>query len=180
MPVIYNLPCPFCKSKLHVDSSQSGLDLPCPECGKAVNVPTLRGLQKLEVASQADTQQVWRWGAREGLLVVAVILILTGLICSYFTGGFSTVTMQLSDYPAFYPDPELSLEETWIYFRYLEKAGLSSEPEQHIQKIAMQHEQEKLMAWALLSVAGVGCILAVIAVTIFRTKTVGSGRRRRA
>mgnify|MGYP007059379821 CR=1 FL=1 len=167
----YVLPCSCGKGQLEVDSSQSGLSIPCPECGKVLEVPTMRGLRELQIAKPSGpVGSSFVWGAREGLLIVACVLFVIGLGMCIWLDGFTTLTMDPSEHSDYYPEEDLSLLQTWQYFEYIRQTGLSAEPDERTRLVEMEYKKDKSAAIALLILAGIGVVLAVIAMTVFRPK----------
>ena len=162
------LPCHCGKGQLEVDSSQSGLTLPCPACGASLEFPTLRGLRQLRlVASPTQLHTGGEWGPRQGMLLVAVLLMAFGL----GWGGYRmlpTLGKTQNENPELYLRQDASLTDTWIYFEYIKKTGLSNETHQIIDAVNAQYEKERLMTWALLGVGILGLILGVLALTVIR------------
>lgn len=78
----YLLPCE-CGQKIEVDAGQSGLKVACA-CGKQLEVPTLRGLARLEAAPSGNAAKTASaapaWGPGQGLLFVGVVLLICGVI----------------------------------------------------------------------------------------------------
>ncbi|MBI1901181.1 MAG: hypothetical protein HYS13_08740 [Planctomycetia bacterium] len=77
MSAKYLLPCK-CGQRHEVDVSQSGLTIEC-SCGAGLEVPTLRGLQKLERAGAEGERRRFAWGAREGTIVIGILITAAGL-----------------------------------------------------------------------------------------------------
>ena len=77
MSAKFLLPC-ACGQRLEVDASQSGLTVPCL-CGESLVVPTLRGLQKLERTGGEMEKRRFAWGAREGTIVIGILITAAGL-----------------------------------------------------------------------------------------------------
>jgi hypothetical protein len=82
----YLLPCSNCGEKLMIDVSQAGQSISC-KCGSQTEVPTLRGLQKLERVEGArapeDTEPAW--SQQQGIMFstgLALIVVGAGL-CTY-------------------------------------------------------------------------------------------------
>jgi len=79
MPTTYLLPC-NCGKKLPVEAPQAGQTVRC-SCGESVEVPTIRGLAKLERAQQpAPAVTGPRWGPREGVLLLGAVIAVLALI----------------------------------------------------------------------------------------------------
>jgi hypothetical protein len=131
-----------------------------------MTVPTLRGLNELELASYGEGRSKSNWGPREGLLLIAAALMAFGFGWGSYK-AMNVFGMELSEHPAFYPPEDMSLTDTWSYFRFLEKSGLDSTDDPRIQQITVQYRKERYYAWVLLGVGLLGLILAIIAVTLF-------------
>ena len=79
MATTYLLAC-NCGKKLPVEAPQAGQMVRCA-CGESLEVPTIRGLAKLERAEQpAPTKTGPRWGPREGLLLLGVVISVLALM----------------------------------------------------------------------------------------------------
>jgi len=82
MKQVYLLPCQ-CGLKVHVDKTQAGLSVKC-ECGRTLDVPTLRDLTQLEQVGDQNKASASKtstgWGPRQGLTLVGVLITLVGLI----------------------------------------------------------------------------------------------------
>ncbi|HVU87729.1 MAG TPA: hypothetical protein VHD36_10440 [Pirellulales bacterium] len=79
----YLLPCP-CGHKLAVDRSQAGLSVGCPQCGAALTIPTLRGLDRLERAAPEADQHAQDWGLRQAVFFVGGLLGALALLAVAF------------------------------------------------------------------------------------------------
>ncbi|HEY2882429.1 MAG TPA: hypothetical protein VGJ15_08350 [Pirellulales bacterium] len=71
----YLLPCPACGTKIPVETGQAGQTISC-KCGHAIEVPTIRGLQKLEAVAERDESEQRPWSARKGLIFLGSIIFL--------------------------------------------------------------------------------------------------------
>ena len=72
------LPC-ACGGKIPVNRSQAGMTLPCPQCGKTIEIPTIRKLA--EFASVAsEKKETKRVGIAKWLGPIAAIAFVVGLI----------------------------------------------------------------------------------------------------
>lgn len=81
MPTTYLLPCD-CGKKLPVEAPQAGQTVRC-SCGQSMEVPTIRGLAKLQQAKQQEvTKAGSRWGPRQGLLLLGAVITLTAVSAS--------------------------------------------------------------------------------------------------
>jgi len=78
------LPC-ACGAQIPVNRSQAGMSLPCPQCGKPVEVPTIRKLAEFasDVVEKNDSA---RSGALKWLTPVAAISFIVGLIGLSYAG----------------------------------------------------------------------------------------------
>lgn len=79
------LPC-LCGAKIPVNRSQAGMTLPCPECGKAIEVPTIRKLTPFAVTTPAkkETKATNSWKL---LGPVAALGFLVGLLGLAYGGS---------------------------------------------------------------------------------------------
>ena len=78
------LPC-ACGANLPVNRSQAGMSLPCPNCGNAVEVPTIRKLA--EFATTAPEKKRSKTGSSTTWLgPIAAVSLVIGLIASVFAG----------------------------------------------------------------------------------------------
>jgi len=78
------LPC-ACGANMPVNRSQAGMSLPCPNCGKTVEVPTIRKLAEFAtsapVKKQAKSSQSATW-----LGPIAALSLIVGLIAFAYAG----------------------------------------------------------------------------------------------
>ena len=75
----YLLPC-NCGKKLPVEAPQAGQTVRC-SCGESLEVPTIRGLAKLQrVAQPASAGSGPRWGPRKGVLFLGAVIAVLALI----------------------------------------------------------------------------------------------------
>ncbi len=92
------LPC-ACGANIPVNRSQAGMSLPCPQCGKAIDVPTIRKLA--EFASAVPAKKAIKTSNSWNLLgVIAAISFIVGLAGLTY-GGYLvydryTITSQLA------------------------------------------------------------------------------------
>ena len=75
------LPC-ACGAKIPVNKSQAGMTLPCPQCGQAMDVPTIRKLAEFAPADSATkvvkNARAWNWlGPIAAISFVAALIALT-------------------------------------------------------------------------------------------------------
>ena len=81
----YLLPCQ-CGRKTPVDSTKAGQTMRC-ECGAELEIPTLGAMKKLQrVEQKTKPAPMVRWGARQRVLLVGIIICAIGLcIAGLFT-----------------------------------------------------------------------------------------------
>ena len=83
----YLLPC-SCGANFPVSRSQAGMSLPCPQCGKSIDVPTIRNMVSLPLATTAQSSatntksSVW-------LGLAAAISFLVAAIALYYGGSLA-------------------------------------------------------------------------------------------
>jgi hypothetical protein len=174
------LPCE-CGQKLEVTAAQAGQRLTCA-CGRAIDVPTLRGLQSLERTVSAAMPAQRRWGARQGLLFLGAAIAGASLIAAgwlQFTRPKELMIverlMPRSDPPSplvrDWPEPmadfdTLSPADVWLTWRATTPAGadrrvltlglFADNSETHL---FLNWREWRLMVWII---GGIG--VAIIAV----------------
>lgn len=127
----YILSCP-CGRQHHVSRSQAGQQLAC-DCGQALQVPTLRGLAGLPLATDkgvAATQERSPWAGWRGtaLAISSAICLLFAAPCGYFLYERScidtsyTVTQEIANGAA--EIDALSLDMMAVRWFDFEKNGL--------------------------------------------------------
>jgi hypothetical protein len=79
----YLLPCPACSQKLTVSVAQAGQSVLC-SCGQSLEVPPLRDLRQLELATDADGPQS-SWNRRKGLVFLGcTVMAICAIVAGYF------------------------------------------------------------------------------------------------
>jgi hypothetical protein len=76
---IYKLPCKSgdCDATLNVDASQAGLMVPCPRCNTLQEVPTIRGLSRLErVTTGGTAERRSKWGPPQSIMTAGAVIFL--------------------------------------------------------------------------------------------------------
>jgi hypothetical protein len=73
----YLLPC-SCGREIPVHPQQAGGVVKC-DCGKSVDVPTLLAMADLRQAESAVVQPTKQWGARENVIMLGSLVVLTAL-----------------------------------------------------------------------------------------------------
>lgn len=80
MKQVYLLPCQ-CGQKVHVDKTQAGLVVKC-DCGRTLDVPTLRDLRQLEQVGDQDQASASKsssgWGPQQGITLIGILIALVG------------------------------------------------------------------------------------------------------
>ena len=76
MSTKYLLPC-TCGVETIIDQRQAGELVTCT-CGRALEVPTLRGLANLE-AAESPAEQRSTWGPKQGLAFIGILLTVAAL-----------------------------------------------------------------------------------------------------
>ena len=169
VPTQYYLPCP-CGTKLTVDSRQAGHNITC-RCGAKLEIPTLRGLDKLEPAPPAAHQTAARvWTPRQGLVLLGSVLAVLGVTIA----GVLWWTLPVR------PKPDVTAQEAAIrqqvdaltpqgsldLWRRLLRDGLTERPSVSDIVVArrLQHHWRWIyLAWGL---AAIGLVLATGAVAM--------------
>ena len=100
----YRLPCQRCGEKLVIDASLAGRQIAC-RCGAAVEVPSLRAIRALEVATDVpDRPSPPSWNRGRGLVfALGLVVAVLGL----FTAGVAGVSWLNAEVPP-PPSPEES------------------------------------------------------------------------
>ena len=80
MATLYLLKC-SCGRSHRIQARQAGQSLDC-SCGKTIEVPTIRGLQKLKQVGAVHSETSPGWGRREGLVFLGGIGCLTGNVAA--------------------------------------------------------------------------------------------------
>ena len=173
----YLFPCD-CGRKLTVDTFQAGEKITC-ECGKEIELPSLREMRMLEPAEAEKPKQASRpsWGMPDKLLMTGIILIGCGAIGAGLLWHFWPITP---------PEWEVDLE---VIQEYTQKMSLQEsmkmwderlgkekwEREDHPYVIYYRVESEAFTRWLIVAavVAGIGVVLMILSMVV------PSGRRSR-
>lgn len=159
MKTLYALPC-ACGRTLDVERSQAGLLVRC-ECGREIEVPTIRGLAELEQrVSSAATQP--SWGPRQGVIFLG-LAIFAGAACyagyrhgfpppAPFAGVNEDVLAQEID--------SWTPAQTWEMWTFLSQGMDQSEFRQMVRYRARldQHLRWTRVVWG---VAALGLVIAI-------------------
>ena len=159
MPTRYLLPCQ-CGERLPVDVSQAGLQLAC-QCGKKLEVPTLRGLKRLETENDKAAAEAAPWTARQGLITFGVLIMLTGVGIAgwkaYSIPPFPELPPNVAEITRQYAH-ELSLEQTFKEWDEL-KLGLNKQPSEDVARWELTHGEHQRWIY-------VGIFISVVGLTI--------------
>ena len=121
----YLLPCE-CGKGIAIVVSQAGQQIAC-ECGKLLEVPTLRGVRKLKPVPEttSSSRRVAEWGSSRGAIFAgSLILFVIGAAVSYF--GYEglqatpNITREAERETFDKAIDDMSLDEThamWVHFR---------------------------------------------------------------
>lgn len=125
----YLLPCE-CGQGIAVDVSQAGQQLTC-ECGKLVDVPTLRGVRALEVVEDtaSGSRKPAEWDASRGLIFAgSLILFFIGVAVTYYGyEGLRTtpdITREVEKQSFDKAIDDMSLDEIYETWKVIREQGL--------------------------------------------------------
>jgi hypothetical protein len=124
----YLLPCE-CGQAIAVDVSQAGQQITC-ECGKRLEVPTLRGVRELEPAPEsAASSRPAEWDASRGMIFAgSLVLFLVGAAISFlgYQGLRTTpnITREIEKESFDKSIDEMSLEEAYETWEHVRDHGL--------------------------------------------------------
>lgn len=126
----YLLPCE-CGKGIAVDVKQAGQQIAC-ECGKLLEVPTLRGVRELEPVreSAASSRPAAEWNSSRGMIFAgSLILIALGGVVSYFGYGALRATPNISrelERESFDKSiDEMTLDESYEVWKEVRAHGLT-------------------------------------------------------
>ncbi len=172
----YLLPCD-CGAILPVSLSQAGMSIPCPSCGKPVDVPTVRHLTALPQEETSATQGTSTSSRKPSVLlrVLAGIFFIATVAClghgGYLAYQRYELPLDMSKTEAdFLTDLENSLEglspaDTWDTWNSLAYAGLSSiqTPQYFLLKQAYEQSGREMKIALMI---GSGTLLAFLACVV--------------
>lgn len=125
----YLLPCE-CGKGIAIDVKQAGQQIAC-ECGKLLEVPTLRGVRKLQPvqASETSSRKTNEWNASRGMIFAgSLILFVIGGTVSFFgydgLRGTPNITRELERASFDKSIEEMSLDETYETWKRVREHGL--------------------------------------------------------
>jgi hypothetical protein len=166
----YLLPC-TCGKKLGVTKSQAGQTVRC-ECGKTLEVPTLRGMSELERVGTPSRAPSRSWNNRHRVTFLLAIAALFGLLAA----GYLAI-----DLPA--PLPELEMVEVdemtpfsnvMAVYDELKKGLEGAVPPVSPEMRAIEREREMKLWGIRVALTAAGCA----AVAAAAVQLSGGGRKR--
>ncbi len=171
MSLGYLLPC-SCGKKIAIQKSQAGQEVAC-ECGKTLQVPTLRGLNELELVQESTAKPGAKRGASSGsrtwnpvrgfpAAIVFFLSVLCLAIAGYYAyGRYQLITYLRADYTVedqvrdgMTKIDELSAADLWQQFRGMRDLSL-----QHVEMpdfylyYLMRLEYESMLKYCLIGSA---------------------------
>ena len=179
----YVLRC-ACGTKLSVQRSQAGSRIKCPQCEQTVEIPTIRGLSKLEITEDRVPIEKNgrvsrpRWTPWRGAIAAACfILALIGLgrsgLYGYYRWSnptpFSEVDMLRE---AEQMTNEFTPVEAWDTWRYLQESGLGAKkpPQALVAKRFLEKQDSSMAKWAAAGALG---LLGLIACACWPSRNMG-------
>lgn len=125
----YLLPCE-CGQAIAVDASQAGQRIAC-ECGKLLDVPTLRGVRELEPAPETapNSRRAAEWNSSRGMIFAgSLILFVIGAAVSYlgYEGLRTAPNITRADETEAFDNTidEMSLDEVYETWKGIREQGL--------------------------------------------------------
>jgi hypothetical protein len=136
----YTLPCPGCRKKHAVQSSQAGTSIEC-KCGRTIQVPSMRGMRELQpIVEQTTEQQAEKrrrpqvsWGMRQGIALACLTVggIALGFAIFLFATKpehptalahrfFASQEKQMDEYAA-----NMTLAQSLIHWKDLNARGIA-------------------------------------------------------
>ncbi|MCE9544935.1 MAG: hypothetical protein K8T25_05370 [Planctomycetia bacterium] len=173
MATKYLLQCK-CGQKWPVETRKAGEELAC-RCGAKLEVPTLRGLQRLPVIESQRTESqrtaAAGWSKQQGLgFLAAVAWIVLGSLATYYFWQDQHQPVEQQRFDVVAEDltsrlPDLTLSETWTLWRMFHESsdGMLSGPER---VRATQAEAKRQGGWTwcagVATAAGIGWLAWII------------------
>ena len=183
----YLLPC-SCGANIPVSRSQAGMSLPCPQCAKILDVPTIRNMASLAAISdtpeKAKSSRAPIW-----LGPVAAIAFLVAVAAFFYCGSLvweryqilSSLAAQKIDLAITEEDflsdlrkmaSESSPADTWDYWNVMVRRGLSDANPPDVFRVKRYLESQKPLIWGSLATA-------VISLAVFGVSALIMQRARR-
>jgi hypothetical protein len=176
------LPCPLCQASISVGIAQAGSSMPCPSCGKVVDVPGTRQLRLLPADSLPNGVGKQASGTSDGnslgfRLLLASLLLFGSLCLTY--GGWLAYDRWRSPIVFGHTEDEFfqglydesmaePIAQSWEHWNYLVDVGLpeESEPLPYFQ-ISRYYEERK--PWMVGSLASGALLIATFLGLSFST-----------
>lgn len=182
----YLLPC-SCGANIPVSRSQAGMSLPCPQCAKSLDVPTIRNMASLAAISDAPKKAkssrapIWLGPlAALAFLVAAAAFFYCGSLVWERYQILSSLAEQKVDLTiteeVFLADlrrmaSESLPSDTWDYWNVMVRQGLSEANPPDLFRIKRYLESKKPSIWGSLATAVLSlAVFAVSALMIQRAK----------
>ncbi|MCA9122820.1 MAG: hypothetical protein H6822_36710 [Planctomycetaceae bacterium] len=172
----YLLPCE-CGKGIAVDIKQAGQQIAC-ECGKVLEVPTLRGVLDLEPVPEATTQlppaSVWN-PARGMTFAGSFALVVIGAVVAFFgNAGLRSAPdisreVELESFDKTIDD--MTLGEVYSAWKGIREHGLGARGENVFVNIRAFRAEKKRVLWLgalLCAVGAAGVVVATLGSSIFR------------
>ncbi len=171
----YVLSC-TCGSKIPVHRSQAGSRVECAECGKVLEIPTIRGFSDLEIEGESSSsdslvKRPRRWTTLKGsIAAICFVLALVGLgrsgLYAYFR-WMNPTPFSESDMlrEAQQVAAEFTPAETWDTWTFLQESGLGQKknpPPALIAKRLLETQDISMTRWAAAGMVGLFGLLASI------------------
>lgn len=177
----YRLPC-TCGQSVVVETTQAGETVSC-QCGRTLEVPTLRALRQLEPAVEDGPARPTRdtWSIRQGILFgIGLVVLLAGAI----TAGLSYY--QRSQVDTFMPSEEIidqwvrevdqwPAERLWAFWVEVRDDKLPPVLSPHMQRVSHARQLMRF-TWSGIAVSVLGLIVVVSALLIGSRPKAGRSR----
>jgi hypothetical protein len=175
MKTTYLLPCQ-CGERFQVDASESGLVKQC-HCGATLEVPTLRGLARLEkvVVEEAAPRRPWG-GAQRGMVIGGLIAVIGVAMTIYwhvkrlpqpeeFLSPQDAFRLGVPNDLSWVDDHVANVLQLWYR---IEAEGLQAPPSQMLEPYYRALEVTRWWRVASYVVAGLGLLVLGISVLVSR------------
>ena len=172
MATSFLLPCE-CGKKLRVENSQAGHILEC-ECGRRIEVPTFRGLQRLERVSESSTSASYpssTWGPRQALMLLGGLIVLASIGWQVYLGWEMQQRIEKLPDPnanAIQLPDELTAAASWRAWKQLQQ-GLRENPATSVRPIVEHREQWR---WAAYGTLGAGFVIIIVGLLLPTKRTI--------
>jgi hypothetical protein len=178
----YLLPCPACQASISVGTAQAGSSMPCPSCGKVVDVPGTRQLRLLPADALPSLvgKSEAPAGNSLGFRLLLASLLLVGALCLTYGGWLaydrwrSPIIFGHTEEEFFQGLYDESMAEpiaqSWEHWNYLVDSGVpeDSEPLPYFQISRYYEERKPWMVGSLGS--GTLLIVAFLGLSFFSSR----------